>query len=204
MNTANRPRTRPSNVRGPARWAAAVVGLACVALAILPSTAAVADGTKTLTVTLSSDGAVVAAATDASGVPVSGLSLTMLARSETGSIVGPRPLAADAKHPGHYATGPSALPEGTWVVTVSDGGQLRTTTVITSAGPAPVAKPNPRHPSPTSTTAGDLAAEGSSRSHTLLGVAAIVLGLGVVAAIVFAIRSRSGPRRSARSGRSQL
>ncbi|WP_406045086.1 hypothetical protein OG799_11800 [Micromonospora sp. NBC_00898] len=179
------------------------MGLACIALAILPSTPAVADGTKTLTVTQSSDGAVVATATDASGAPVSGLSLTMLARSQTGSIVGPRQLAADAEHPGHYATGPSALPEGSWVVTVSDGGQLRTTTTLTSSGPPPVAKPNPRHPSPTRTTAGNLAAEDSSRSHTLLGVAAIVLGLGVVAAIAFASRSRSGPRRSARIGRSR-
>jgi hypothetical protein len=181
------------------------VGLACVVavLAILPSTAAAAAGTKALTVTLSSDGAVIAAATDASGAPVSGLSLTMLARSEAGSIVGPRPFAAEAQHPGHYATGPSALPRGSWVVTVSDGGQIRTTTVLASSGPAQIAKPNPRHPSPTSTTAGNLAAGDSPQSHTLLAVAVIVFGLAVVAAVVVANRSRSGPRRATRSGRSR-
>jgi hypothetical protein len=188
-----------------ARWAAALVGLVCVAaaLAMLPPTAASAAGTMTLTVTLSSDGAVIAAVTDGSGTSVSGLSLTMLARSDTGSIVGPRPLAAQPQHPGNYATGPSVLPEGRWVVTVSDGGQIRTTTVLTSSGPAPVAKPNPRHPSPTGTTAGNLAAGGSAPSRTLLGVAAIVLGLGAVAAIVVANRSRSGRRRATRSGRSR-
>jgi hypothetical protein len=185
------------------RCAAAIcVVVVCVvaAFAMPPSGVAAAAGAKTFTVTLSSDGAVVAAASDASGAPVVGLSLTMLARSDSGTIVGPRPLAAEAEHPGRYVTGPSALPEGSWVVTVSDDAGTRTTAVLTSSGPAAVAKLNPRHPQPTRTTAGNLVAENSSWTNRMPGVVAVVLGVGLVAAVILASRRRSRCR-SARSHR---
>jgi hypothetical protein len=186
---------------GPARWVRAVAAFVCVvaALVILPSTVAAADGAKTLTVTLGSDAAVVVAASDASGVPVNGLSLTMLARSDTGSIVGPRTLAADAGQPGRYATGPSALPAGTWSVTVSEGGGARTTVVLTSSGSAAEAKPNPRHPQPTRTTAGKLVG-GPSRTGTVLGIAAVALVVGVAAAVILATRPRRAAARRPRAG----
>lgn len=175
----------------------AVALFVCVvaALALLPGRAAAAGGAKTVTVTMSSDGAVVAAVSDPSGAPVTGLSLTMLARSDTGSIIGPRPLTAEADHPGRYVTGPSVLPAGSWTVTVSDPAGTRTTTVLTSSGPAAVAKPNPRHPQPTRTTAGNLAADNASWTNRLPGVVLVVIGVGVLAAIVLA--SRRHPRRRA-------
>lgn len=180
-------------------WTAAVLVFLVVGLMILPAGVAAAGGAKTVTVTLSSDGAVVAAASDAAGAPVAGLSLTMLARSNAGSIIGPRPLAAEAQHPGRYASGPSALPAGTWTVTVSEAGGTRTTVVLTSSGPPAVAKPNPRRPQPTATVAGKLVVQRSSRTGTFLGVGAVALAVCILAVVVLA--NRGGLTRNGGSAR---